>query len=134
MNLSIAFIGKLIADFLLGELQMNKHPWQKKRERFFEHVQHCFYCGRALTIEHTAAGNRPSNFATLDHIFCKRHPFRGKYPNVFVMACPKCNSKHAGLEGAAEEELLIERSAEVIGQLYEPQNAIYRTLCADFFS
>jgi hypothetical protein len=67
---------------------------RKRKLNLWNKDPHCYWCGK-LTILHTHKQRKrnPPNMATVDHIFTRNDPRRGKIKGRTVLACNQCNNE-----------------------------------------
>lgn len=70
----------------------------RTRERLWKKNPHCHWCG-VLTIDYRDRKHHHyGNEATLDHMYSRYSPLRGKRTYVNVLACYKCNNQRCQKE------------------------------------
>lgn len=85
---------------------------KRQRERLFcEQQGRCYWCGRPMVMPiHEPGKAHPPNAATIEHLFSKLHPDRGKVRGqTHVLACWECNFKRGLLE-EREQQLRKEQA------------------------
>lgn len=89
---------------------MDNKRKRRLRHRLVEKQRLCHWCQRPVFIFEPKDGGRvPDNSATLDHLYHKGHPMRGKSAHnelACVLSCWKCNNDRA----IAQTKSLINRS------------------------
>lgn len=105
---------------------------RKQRERLFVFQRgRCYWCGiqTVLMSGQSRHKQNPPNMATIDHLYSRLSPDRGKVRGyVHVLACLKCNNERAAVEEASvpREELwrrsgrFYRRHADGTGQTDHP--------------
>lgn len=86
---------------------MSRHRTKKLlRARMWRANPHCYWCGvETVLIEGHHGQQKPSNMATIDHLYSRLHPLRHTQPRRggggerrLVLACDECNQRRARAE------------------------------------
>lgn len=73
---------------------------QEIRIRFWRRDPRCHWCERKTVLPEGSSDHR-EDVATIDHLYSRFHPMRGKVPKgipQYVLACHKCNNERAQRE------------------------------------